>query len=109
MGLDVTGLPARLRPRSRVPRQVAVALGYEPGRERVPEVMAKGHGRLAEHIIEVARDRGVPVRQDADLAEVLGRLDVGADIPEELYQAIAEVLAFVYRMNSGFAGGLLRA
>jgi flagellar biosynthesis protein len=100
VGLNVDQLPAWLRPRAKIRRQVAVALGYQPGPGRVPEVLARGFGRLAEHIVELARARSVPVREDADLAEVLARLDVGADIPEELYQAVAEILAFIYRMNA---------
>jgi len=99
MGLDYGKLPNWLRPRGKVPRQVAVALGYEPGKGRAPEVVARGYGRIAEFILEVARERKIPVREDADLAEVLARLDVGAEIPDELYEAIAEVLAFIYRVN----------
>jgi len=103
VGLDLQGLPGWLRPRRRMARQVAVALGYQPGSGRAPEIVAKGYGHLAEHILEVARERGVPVREDADLAGTLSRLETGTQIPEELYQAIADVLAFVYRMNAGFA------
>jgi flagellar biosynthesis protein len=82
-----------------------VALGYHPGAGRVPEVLARGYGRLAEHIVELARARNVPVREDGDLAEVLARLDVGSDIPEELYEAVAELLAFIYRMNAAYPRG----
>jgi flagellar biosynthesis protein len=80
---------------------MAVALGYEPGR-RAPEILARGAGLLAERILELAKAAGVPVRQDADLTEVLAGLDVGAEIPPELYEAVAEVLAFVYRMNEKY-------
>jgi flagellar biosynthesis protein len=83
-----------------------VALGYEPGGERTaPEVLASGVGLLAERIVERAHSAGVPVREDADLAEVLGNLPVGAEIPPELYEAVAEVLAFIYRMNGSYAAG----
>src|SRR5512135_1041037 len=88
-------------PRRRiVPSQVAVALGYERESGRAPEVLASGAGLLAKRILEAARAAGVPVREDSDLAEVLAGLEVGAEIPPELYEAVAEVLAFVYRMNS---------
>jgi flagellar biosynthesis protein len=80
---------------------MAVALGYESGK-RAPEVLARGAGLLAERIIALARAAGVPVKQDADLAEVLAGLEVGAEIPPELYEAVAEVLAFVYRMNERY-------
>ena len=106
MGLDFDALPDWLRPRREVPRHVAVALGYRPGALRAPEVLARGWGLLAEHILEVAREHGVPVHQDADLAEVLARLDVGSQIPEELYEAVAEVLGFIYRMNAGLRSRL---
>ena len=102
MGLNFEGLPGWLRPQRRVPRQLAVALGYQPGRERAPEILARGGGLLAERILEAAREHGVPVHEDADLAEVLARLDVGSEVPEELYEAVAQLLAFIYRMNSGF-------
>lgn len=80
-------------------RQVAVALEYDAKRDRAPKVSAKGRGKGAERILEIARAHGVAVREDADLAEALAAIDVGEWIPEELYQAVAEVLAFVYRLN----------
>ena len=104
MGLDRERLSAPLRRRRNIPRQVAVALGYQPGEGAAPEVLASGVGLLAERIVQAARTSGIPVHEDADLAEVLGRLDVGAEIPAELYDAVAEVLAFIYRMNGTYAG-----
>ena len=105
MGLrPYPGAPLRRR---KLTRQMAVALGYEHGK-RAPEVLARGAGLLAERIIALARSAGVPVRQDADLTEVLAGLEIGAEIPPELYEAVAEVLAFVYKMNAGYrqaAGG----
>ena len=97
------GLSAPRRPRRAIPRQLAVALGYEPGERSAPEVLASGRGLVAQRIIQAARQSGVPVREDADLAEVLGNLPVGAEIPPELYDAVAEVLAFLYRMNGSYA------
>lgn len=84
----------------RLRRRLAVALGYEPGTAGAPEVLAKGAGFLAERILELAGRSKVPVRRDADLVEALSWLDVGAEIPPELYEAVAEVLAFVYAMNA---------
>ena len=80
-------------------RQTAVALRYVNHEDDAPRVMAKGRGSLAERILQLAREHGVPVHQDADLVEILVRLDVGQSIPAELYQAVAEVLAYIYRMN----------
>lgn len=84
-------------------RQVAVALRYEEKRDQAPRVIAKGHGTVADSILRLAREHRIPVRADVDLARVLVQLDLNALIPEHLYPAVAEVLAYVYRMN-GQAG-----
>lgn len=80
-------------------RQLAVALRYLREKDPAPRVVAKGSGHLAEKILALAREHGIPVHPDADLAEVLVQLDLGKVIPEELYQALAEILAYLYRMN----------
>ncbi len=80
-------------------RQLAVALRYLEGKDEAPRVVARGWGAVASEILRIAREHGVPVHPDADLAEVLSRIEVGKFIPEELYQAVAEVLAFLYRTN----------
>ena len=77
----------------------AVALKYKPGDDHAPRVTAKGSGRLAERIIDMARKHGIPVKDDPDLVEVLSRLDLHDQIPPELYVVVAELLAFVYRLN----------
>jgi flagellar biosynthesis protein len=82
-------------------RQKAVALRYEAGQDRAPKVTAKGQGILAERIIEIAKEHGIHVHEDPDLVAVLSKFDAPAEIPEELYRAVAEVLAFVYRLNQG--------
>ena len=79
-------------------RQVAVALGYDE-QKPAPQVLAKGFGFKAADILRLAEAHGVPVKQDADLAGTLSALEVGALIPPELYAAVAEVLAFLYRIN----------
>ncbi|MEQ8215942.1 MAG: EscU/YscU/HrcU family type III secretion system export apparatus switch protein, partial [Smithellaceae bacterium] len=56
-------------------------------------------GMVAERIITIARENGVPIKSDPDLIQVLSKLKVGAEIPEELYRAVAEILAFVYSLN----------
>ena len=80
-------------------RQRAVALGYDAQKDFAPRVLAKGAGEVAERIIDIARKHGVQVHQDPDLVAVLSTLDVATRIPPELYRAVAEVLAFVYRVN----------
>lgn len=84
----------------------AAALRYEPEKDDAPRLVAKGRGKIAERIIELAREHGVTIYEDHELTEVLSRLDLNQMIPPELYYAVAEVLAFVYRLN-GRAPSLL--
>ena len=79
---------------------VAVALRYRPATGAAPEIVAKGDGFVAEEILRVARENDVPLRQDPALAGALATLDIGRQIPPELFRAVAEVLAFVYKMNA---------
>ena len=88
-----------------LPRR-AVALRYNRDREDAPRLVAKGSGHLAERIIEVARTHGITIYEDKELIELLARLELYQVIPVELYQVIAEVLAFVYRINKGAANPL---
>jgi flagellar biosynthesis protein len=91
--------PAAPAPRRRPQRPVAIALSYEPGKEALPRVMASGRGAVAEQILELAFANGVKVREDADLAQVLGAIEVGSEIPIEAIVAVAEILAHVYQAN----------
>jgi FlhB-like protein len=77
----------------------AVALKYDPHRDRAPKVTAKGARAIAERIIELARKEGVPLHEDPDLVGALMELDFHEEIPPQLYKAVAEILAFVYRLN----------
>ncbi len=80
-------------------RPIAVALRYERDALPAPEVVAKGKGEIAEQILALAKKHDVPVREDADLLELLSACDVGEEIPADLYAAVAEVLAYFYRLN----------
>lgn len=80
-------------------RKKAVALRYKAGEDRAPKVTAKGEGLLAQKILDLAREHGVPIREDADLMEILSGLELNAEIPPETYVVVAEILAWVYRMN----------
>lgn len=80
-------------------RPRAAALRYRTDRDAAPRVTAAGQGRVAEKILEVAAAAGVPVQHDPALAEVLSRLDPGEEIPPETYRAVAEILAFLYRLD----------
>ena len=80
-------------------RQKAVAVGYDSQKDRAPRVLAKGAGRAAEKILEIAREQDIHVTEDSDLVEVLYQIEIQKEIPEHLYTAIAEILAFVYKLN----------
>jgi flagellar biosynthesis protein len=84
-------------------RPVAAALRYDPAGPAPPEVVAAGHGRIAEEIVRVAAEHGIPLYEDPGLAEALARLEISAQIPRELYAVVAEVLAYVYRIDAEFA------
>jgi flagellar biosynthesis protein len=78
----------------------AVALRYSKGQENVPTVVAKGQGLVAESIIRKAQESGIHIHEDPSLVEVLSKLDLDEQIPSELYELVAEVLSFVYRIDS---------
>lgn len=80
-------------------RKAAVALRYDALHDPAPRVVAKGRGVLADRIVALAQAHGVHVHEDPDFVALLAALDIDAPIPEELYRAAAEVLAFVYRVN----------
>jgi flagellar biosynthesis protein len=80
-------------------RQKVVALKYDREKQAAPKVLAKGQGAVAEKILETARKNGIPLYKDPELIEILSQLDVGLEIQPELYQAVAEVLIFIYKAN----------
>ncbi len=82
----------------------AAALKYKQGIDAAPKVVAKGSGWIADKIIEIARAQGIPIREDKNLVEILASLDLNEDIPAELYKAVAEILAFVYKMSGRLQG-----
>ncbi|MFA6448309.1 MAG: EscU/YscU/HrcU family type III secretion system export apparatus switch protein [bacterium] len=88
-------------------KQKAAALSYDVDNDSSPKVVASGKGYVAERIIELAREHGVPLHQDRSLVELLVKMDLGDNIPYELYQAVAEVLAFIYRIESRAKSGRL--
>ncbi len=77
----------------------AVALKYSPDQNQAPVVVAKGKGAVAQSILDKAREHGIPMQENASLVEVLSKLDLNQEIPQELYQLVAEVLSFVYRSD----------
>lgn len=81
-------------------RRIAAALRYRPGEDAAPRVVAAGAGHLADAIVARAQKAGVPVRQAPDLAAALAALGVGQQIPPELYRPVAEILAWVARVDT---------
>ncbi|HLS51105.1 MAG TPA: EscU/YscU/HrcU family type III secretion system export apparatus switch protein [Burkholderiaceae bacterium] len=81
------------------PRQQAVALSYTEN-DHAPKVVAKGYGTIAEQIIQMANESGLYVHQSPELIGVLMQLDLDEEIPTELYQAVAELLAWLYRLET---------
>ncbi|HZG69912.1 MAG TPA: EscU/YscU/HrcU family type III secretion system export apparatus switch protein [Chondromyces sp.] len=78
----------------------AAALKYNSENKMpVPVVVAKGQGKIAENIIAKAEEKGIPIQEDPSLVELLGQLEINEAIPEQLYQAVAEVFAFIYRLD----------
>jgi|WetSurMetagenome_2_1015567.scaffolds.fasta_scaffold56068_3 flagellar biosynthesis protein len=78
----------------------ATALGYDPDRDNAPVVIASGRGKIAEAIILAARDHNIPILPDPILAESLSRVNVNQAIPPELYIVVAEIFAYVYRIQT---------
>jgi flagellar biosynthesis protein len=78
----------------------AVAIKYDMQEGGVPTVVAKGNGEIADKIIELARENEVHIHENPELLEVLIRLEIGDEIPEALYRAIAEVIAFTYELKA---------
>lgn len=79
-------------------KKTAVALSYDP-EETAPKIIATGKGQIAERIIERAKETDIPIHKDETLANTLSRLELGSQIPPELYEVVAEILVFVDRMD----------
>ncbi len=83
-------------------RKKAVAIRYEAEKDPAPKIIGKGSGAIAEKIIALAKEHGIPIHEDTDLVEILSRLDLNAPIPPETYVVVAEILAFIYRANDNY-------
>jgi len=83
------------------PDHLAVALGYQPEEDEAPVVLASGQNLVAKRIVEVARRHGIPVLRDVTLARSLVDVEIGEKIPEELYEAVAEILRLVMEHGDG--------
>ncbi|SHJ30168.1 EscU/YscU/HrcU family type III secretion system export apparatus switch protein [Parasporobacterium paucivorans] len=79
---------------NKVLNKKAAALRYEEGRSAAPVIVACGSGYMAEKIVEMAGQNGVPVYEDNSLATVLSQLEAGSEIPQELYQTVVDIYAY---------------
>jgi flagellar biosynthetic protein FlhB len=84
------------------PNHVAVAIRYKEGEDNAPKVIAKGVNLMAEKIKNIARKYGIIIMENPPLARTLAKLEIGWEIPPELFQAVAEILAFVYQAKGKF-------
>jgi flagellar biosynthesis protein len=82
--------------KKRVTQAIALKYNEESQSNPIPKVSATGQNEMAEQIIELAREHGIPIHEDPDLAVLLSQLELYDDIPESLYRVVAEVLAFAY-------------
>lgn len=81
-------------------RLKATALRYKAQEDNAPKVVAKGSGKVAEKIISIAKQHNVPLREDPNLVEILSTLDLYQEIPPDLYRAVAEILAYIYKVSN---------
>lgn len=81
--------------------EIAIALKYDREKDSAPRVIAKGLRLKAEKIREIAKQYNIPVMKNVSLANALFRVDVGEEVPEDLYDAVAEVLTFVFTLQQG--------
>ncbi len=72
----------------------------------IPKIVAVARGKLVERLIQIARDHNITIYRDTDLVQVLAQLPVGSEIPETLFKAVSEILAYCYRINSEFKAKL---
>ena len=80
-------------------RKSVSVLKYEENQDVSPRLIAKGKGIIADHILKEAEKHDIPIRKDPSLTELLSQLEINQSIPEELYQAVAEVFAFIYKVD----------
>lgn len=77
----------------------AAALQYDKSKPGAPKLTAKGKGAIAEKIIEIARANNIPLHQDRDLIEILDKVEIDTEIPLEIYAIVAEIFAYIYKVN----------
>ncbi|MBL4692995.1 MAG: EscU/YscU/HrcU family type III secretion system export apparatus switch protein [Magnetovibrio sp.] len=86
--------------------ELAVAISYQPNQESAPRLVAKGEGWVARQIIEVAQANDITIRKDADLAQILSKVDINSEIPLEAFTVVAEILSYIYEKNKVWPDGI---
>jgi len=89
----------------RKPIKLAAALKYEQDGTEAPIVIASGRGEIAGKILQIAQEENVPVYKDQSLAQLLVSIEMNTEIPSELYQAVAQIIAFIWQIDKKYAGG----
>ena len=78
----------------------AVALKYDIEKDNAPKITAKGKGETASNIIKIAKEHDIPIKEDADLIELLSQIDIDKEIPGSMYKAVAEIFSFIYDLSN---------
>jgi flagellar biosynthesis protein len=92
---DLTPLNIKEKPK----RATAIAVTYDDKNDELPRITAAGRGKLAEQILQIAFEKGIKVREDVALAEMLAKVELDSPIPSEAFLSIAEILSYVYKAN----------
>lgn len=90
------------QPTTRKKLKYAAALRYRQGVDKAPVVVAAGQGEIAETILKMANEAGVPDYVEPALAEILAKIEPGSEIPESTYRLVAEILAFIWRLDQKY-------
>lgn len=99
MNMNMENQELSVKEQENIADKRAVALRYEPQGQQAPKVVAKGRGFVAENILAAAQKNAIPVYQNKSLVNMLMALELDREIPPELYRTVAEVLAYVYRID----------
>ncbi|QCD45400.1 FlhB C-terminus-related protein [Campylobacter mucosalis] len=84
----------------KINKKKAVALGYNRAKDNAPKVLAGGSGEIANNILKLAKEHDIPIKEDPDLVEVLSKVEINQEIPQNLYKAVAEIFSFLYKMTN---------
>ena len=80
-------------------KKKAIALQYDNDKNNAPKVIAKGEGKTAQKIIQIAKENDVRLKKDEDLVELLSKVELDAEVPPQMYKAVAEIFSFLYKIT----------